>query len=404
MFSQNIDIFDKLIGTDVKRSRILLTKPNEAIPEVNPVIPRLNQVVDIHDPNEMVDIPNDVDLVDYDGDDEENSKEDLEEEPESNNGLARSSDSVSSDSESEEKEADVAHEDTFGTITQRPYGVRDFLRGVLGRLKVLESRENATSKNKLVKAEMKLELARMEHDIVEKEITSSYGGNKRFYRMTKYIQEGRELFLAQVTEQESKTKRLEDVPVIRDFPEVFLKDLPGLPPLRQVEFRIDLIPGDAPVARAPYHLAASEMKELSKYICQELLEKGFRAVLMQREKVIAYASRQLRKNEENYTTHELELGRWIFLPPTMETLIKYLSDEDLIIPFDEVMIDEKLHFIEEPIEIMHREVKQLKQSRIPIVKVRWNSKRGPEYTWEREEQMWKKYPHLFDFNKKRARK
>ncbi|GKA63656.1 putative reverse transcriptase domain-containing protein [Tanacetum coccineum] len=86
----------------------------------------------------------------------------------------------------------------------------------------------------------------------------------------------------------------------------------------------------------------------------------------------------------------------------VSNLKKCLSDEDLIIPFDEVRIDEKLHFIEEPIEIMDREVKQLKQSRIPIVKVRWNSSRGPEYTWEREDQMWKKYPHLFDFNKKRA--
>ncbi|GJU69217.1 putative reverse transcriptase domain-containing protein [Tanacetum coccineum] len=84
----------------------------------------------------------------------------------------------------------------------------------------------------------------------------------------------------------------------------------------------------------------------------------------------------------------------------VSNLKKCLSDEDLIIPLDEVRIDEKLHFIEEPIEIMDREVKQLKQSRIPIVKVRWNSSRGPEYTWEREDQMWKKYPHLFDFNKK----
>nr|GEW03089.1 putative reverse transcriptase domain-containing protein [Tanacetum cinerariifolium] len=81
---------------------------------------------------------------------------------------------------------------------------------------------------------------------------------------------------------------------------------------------------------------------------------------------------------------------------------KCLSDEDLIIPLDEVRIDEKLHFIEEPIKIMDREVKQLKQSRIPIFKVRWNSSHGPEYTWEREDQMWKKFPHLFDFNKKRA--
>nr|GFA69015.1 putative reverse transcriptase domain-containing protein [Tanacetum cinerariifolium] len=78
------------------------------------------------------------------------------------------------------------------------------------------------------------------------------------------------------------------------------------------------------------------------------------------------------------------------------------KDEDLIIPLNEVRIDEKLHFIEEPVEIIDREDKQLKQSRILIVKVRWNSRRRPEYTWEREDQMWKKYPHLFDFNKKRA--
>ncbi|GJT62432.1 putative reverse transcriptase domain-containing protein [Tanacetum coccineum] len=79
----------------------------------------------------------------------------------------------------------------------------------------------------------------------------------------KYIEKGCELFLAQVTKQESKEKRLEYVPVIRDFPEVFPEELPGLPPPRQVEFRIDLIPGAAPVARAPYRLAPSEMKELS---------------------------------------------------------------------------------------------------------------------------------------------
>nr|GEY86984.1 putative reverse transcriptase domain-containing protein [Tanacetum cinerariifolium] len=83
-------------------------------------------------------------------------------------------------------------------------------------------------------------------------------------------------------------------------------------------------------------------------------------------------------------------------------LKKCFADEELVIPIDEVKIDDKLHFIEEPIEIMDREVKQLKQSRIPIVKVRWNSKQGPEYTWEREDQMWKKYPHLFDFNKKQT--
>ncbi|GJX39301.1 putative reverse transcriptase domain-containing protein [Tanacetum coccineum] len=79
----------------------------------------------------------------------------------------------------------------------------------------------------------------------------------------------------------------------------------------------------------------------------------------------------------------------------VSNLKKCLSDEPLAIPLDEIHIDEKLNFIEEPVEIMDREVKRLKQSRIPIVKVRWNSRRGPEYTWEREDQMHKKYPHLF---------
>ncbi|GJY76883.1 hypothetical protein Tco_0481999 [Tanacetum coccineum] len=79
----------------------------------------------------------------------------------------------------------------------------------------------------------------------------------------------------------------------------------------------------------------------------------------------------------------------------ISNLKKCLSDEPLAIPLDEIHIDEKLNFIEEPVEIMDREVKRLKQSRIPIVKVRWNSRRGPEYTWEREDQMQKKYPHLF---------
>ncbi|GJU97435.1 putative reverse transcriptase domain-containing protein, partial [Tanacetum coccineum] len=79
----------------------------------------------------------------------------------------------------------------------------------------------------------------------------------------KYVERGCHLFLAHVTENKSKEKRLEDVPVIRDFPEVFPEELPGLPPPRQVEFRIDLVPGAAPVARAPYRLAPSEMRELS---------------------------------------------------------------------------------------------------------------------------------------------
>ncbi|GJW18838.1 putative reverse transcriptase domain-containing protein [Tanacetum coccineum] len=90
----------------------------------------------------------------------------------------------------------------------------------------------------------------------------------------RYISRGCQVFVIQVMEKKSDEKRLEDIPVVREFPEVFPEDLPGLPPVRQVEFQIDLIPGAAPVARAPYRLAPSEMQELSNQL-QELSDRGF---------------------------------------------------------------------------------------------------------------------------------
>ncbi|GKB31173.1 putative reverse transcriptase domain-containing protein, partial [Tanacetum coccineum] len=79
----------------------------------------------------------------------------------------------------------------------------------------------------------------------------------------------------------------------------------------------------------------------------------------------------------------------------VSNLMKCLFDESLVIPMKVLRLDDKLNFVEEPIEIMDREVKQPRQSRIPIVKLRWNSKRGPEFTWERKDQIRAKYPHLF---------
>ncbi|GJY93501.1 putative reverse transcriptase domain-containing protein [Tanacetum coccineum] len=80
----------------------------------------------------------------------------------------------------------------------------------------------------------------------------------------------------------------------------------------------------------------------------------------------------------------------------VSNLKKCYVNEPLAISLDEIQIDYKLNFIEEPFEIMDHEVTKLNQSRISILKVRWNSRRGPEFTWEREVQMKKKYTHLFD--------
>nr|GEW66810.1 putative reverse transcriptase domain-containing protein [Tanacetum cinerariifolium] len=79
----------------------------------------------------------------------------------------------------------------------------------------------------------------------------------------------------------------------------------------------------------------------------------------------------------------------------VSNLKKSHAEEPLVFPLDGLHFDDKLHFVEEPVEIVDREVKRLKRSRIPLVKVRWNSRRGPEFTWEREDQFRKKYPHLF---------
>ncbi|GJU14148.1 hypothetical protein Tco_1136544 [Tanacetum coccineum] len=238
-----------------------LNESNEAIPEVNPVVPEPNQVMDIHDPNEIVDIPDDIDLVDYD---EEDPEEDPKEEPEEDVDIELeddvelifpyevegdktpppgdvSSDSVSSDSESEDEEVDVAPEATAGTITQKPYAIRDFPRGlfevgesssahdsshvdglalwalrrdleasraqardkigekergllnhdlenveralgnVLKRMSVLESGENATLKKRLDETETKLVWARMERETAERRLHESRVWNKMFY-------------------------------------------------------------------------------------------------------------------------------------------------------------------------------------------------------------------------------
>ncbi|GJX54168.1 putative reverse transcriptase domain-containing protein [Tanacetum coccineum] len=254
-----------------------------------------------------------------------------------------------------------------------------------------------------------------------------------------------ETLIIRVMEKKSDEKKLEDIPVVKEFPDVFPEDLPGLPPVRQVEFQIDLIPGAAPVARTPYRLAHLEMQELSNQL-QELTDRGFiRPSSSVYSKIdLRSGYHQLRVREEDipkttfrtryrhyefqvmpfgltnapavfmdlmnrstidspkdfmldpcqdeavnngnlYYTHRMAYK--LELPEELSSihntfhvsnLKKCLSDESLIIPIKELQLNDKLNFVEEPVEVMDREIKQLKQSRIPIIKVRWNSKRGPE--------------------------
>nr|GEV75775.1 putative reverse transcriptase domain-containing protein [Tanacetum cinerariifolium] len=79
----------------------------------------------------------------------------------------------------------------------------------------------------------------------------------------------------------------------------------------------------------------------------------------------------------------------------VSNLKKCYADEPLVMPLEGIYVDDRLQFVEKPVEIMEREIKRLKRSRIPLVKLCWNSTRGPEFTWEREDSFRKKYPHLF---------
>ncbi|GJU34480.1 hypothetical protein Tco_1182834 [Tanacetum coccineum] len=328
--------------------------------------------------------------------------------------------------------------------------------------------------------------------------------------------------------------RISDILVARDITDVFPEDLLGLPPQRQVEFRIDLFPRTTPDAKSPYRLAPSEMQELSGQL-QELQDKGFirpshstcgapvlfvkkkggsfhicidhrelnkltiknryplpriddlfdqlrgacpflkidfRFVIVFIDDILAYS-----KSKEEHDVHlkfvgdteegeaekpkavrdcqksyvdfrrkplEFELGDRVLLKVTpwkgvvrfgkkgklapryvgpfeilerigpvayrlrlseelsgvhdtfhVLNLKRCLADASLHVPLDEIKVDKTLRFVEEPVEIMDREIKSLKRSKISLVKVRWNSKRGPEFTWEREDYMKSKYPQLF---------
>nr|GEU41330.1 putative reverse transcriptase domain-containing protein [Tanacetum cinerariifolium] len=175
---------------------------------------------------------------------------------------------------------------------------------------------------------------------------------------------------AQVMEKKLEDKRPEDIPVVTEFPDVFPEDLPGLPPVCQVEFQIDLIPGAAPVARAPYRLAPLKMQELSDQL-QELADQGVIRFGKQGKLNPRYIGPFKILKRIGPMAYKLELPEElsnIYSTFYVSNLKKCLSDESLVIPMKELWLYDKLNFVEEPVEIMDREVKQLRHSGIPIVK------------------------------------
>nr|GFB37582.1 putative reverse transcriptase domain-containing protein [Tanacetum cinerariifolium] len=112
------------------------------------------------------------------------------------------------------------------------------------------------------------------------------------------------------------------------------------------------------------------------------------------EETVEIMDREIKRLRQSRILTIKQLSR-VHITFHVSNLKKCLSDEPLAIPLDELHIEDKLRFVEEPVEIMDREIKRLRQSRILTIKVRWNSKRGPEFTWKREDQFKQKYPHLF---------
>nr|GEW77895.1 hypothetical protein [Tanacetum cinerariifolium] len=126
----------------------------------------------------------------------------------------------------------------------------------------------------------------------------------------------------------------------------------------------------------------------SQVLGPELIQKTTKKIVQIKQIMQAARDRQKSYADLMRKPMEFQVGDKVMLK-------KCHADEPLVVSLDELHFDDKLYFVEKPVEIVDHEVKWLKRSRIPLVKVRWNSKRGPEFTWEREDQFRKKYPNLF---------
>ncbi|GKF41628.1 hypothetical protein Tco_0124970, partial [Tanacetum coccineum] len=143
----------------------------------------------------------------------------------------------------------------------------------------------------------------------------------------------------------------------------------------------------------------------AQLIGPELIHETTEKIVMIKQRMQAaqdrkksYADRKRKPMEFEESAYRLELPQELSrVHHTFHVLNlkKCYVDEPLVMPLEGIHVDDKLQFVEEPVEIKEREIKRLKRSRIPLVKVRWNFRRGPEFTWEREDSFKQKYPQRF---------
>ncbi|GJZ97370.1 hypothetical protein Tco_0669823 [Tanacetum coccineum] len=149
----------------------------------------------------------------------------------------------------------------------------------------------------------------------------------------------------------------------------------------------------------------------------ELIQETTEKIILIKQRIQAAQDRQKSYPDQKRKPMEFEIGDRVMLKVSpwkgvtrlelpqelsrvhhtfhVSNMKKCYTDEPLVMPLEGIHVDDKLQFVEEPVEIMEREIKRLKRSRIPLVKVRWNSRRGPEFTWECEDSFKQKYPQLF---------
>ncbi|GJT73743.1 hypothetical protein Tco_1033029 [Tanacetum coccineum] len=176
-------------------------------------------------------------------------------------------------------------------------------------------------------------------------------------------------------------------------------------------------------ARNPENIKNEDVRE-GQLTGPEIVQETTKKIIHVKQRIQAARDQQKSYANLKRKSMDFQVGDRVMLKLSrvhntfhVSNLNKCYADEPLVVPLDGLHIDDKLQFVKEPVEIMDREVKrlrqscvpivkepveimdqevkQLRQSRVPIVKVRWNSKRGPEFTWEREDLFRKKYPHLF---------